>query len=76
VLPDEVERLRERYTGQYVEVASQRPELARFQGQTGRIRTVNLNGLALVQFEGANQAWFDLPIDDLRVVENPQAKAE
>jgi len=76
MLPEQIEKLREQYTGRYVEISVQRPDLARFQGQLGQIQTVNLNGRALVQFDGANRAWYDIDLDFLRVVEKPQPEKE
>ncbi|MFH5804103.1 hypothetical protein [Alienimonas sp. DA493] len=56
------EELKARWTGRAVAVRSAAAvgPLARFRGRTGRVRTVNMNGRALVQFDGADETWFDL----------------
>jgi hypothetical protein len=56
----EVESLRKQYAGRCVTVDAQRPELARMAGKTGRVKTVNFNGRALVQFEGPDRSWYDI----------------
>jgi len=48
---DEVEKLKQEWTGKQVVVDDSRPELKRFAGQTGRVVTVNMNGKALVEFQ-------------------------
>ena len=52
------ERLKAEWTDQLVEVAGDRPELARFNGLVGRVVTVNFNGKALVDF--ADGGWYDI----------------
>ena len=72
---EHVEKLKRDYTGRFVLVAGSRPELARFQGQTGRVKTVNMSGRALVEFEhDANIGWFDIDVDYLKVVDRPLPK--
>jgi hypothetical protein len=67
-----IERLRQQYTDQYVVVDASRPELARFKGMTGRVKTVNMNGRALVQFDGAaNRGWYDIAPEFLTIVDEP-----
>jgi hypothetical protein len=74
--PEGIDRLRAELTDQYVVVQGDRPELARFQGQTGQVKTVNCNGRALVQFDGfGNRGWYDIAPDYLRVVPKPEPKA-
>ena len=69
---EHVEKLKRDYTGRFVLVAGSRPELARFQGQTGRVKTVNMSGRALVEFEhDANIGWIDIDVDYLKVVDRP-----
>jgi hypothetical protein len=72
MLPDEVDRLRQQYTDQYVAADASRPELARFAGRVGQIKTINMNGRALVQFEGADRAWYDIELSHLRFTEKPE----
>jgi hypothetical protein len=71
MLPEEVERLRQQYTDQYVVADSARPELARFAGRKGQIKTINMNGRALVQFDGADRSWYDIDLAHLRFTDKP-----
>jgi hypothetical protein len=72
MIPPNIEQIKREHTGQYVAVRSGRPELARFQGLVGQIKTVNMSGRALVQFEGRNDAaWYDIDLECLDVVEKP-----
>ncbi len=69
---DHIEELKREYTDTYVAVDSQRPELRRFEGQTGIVRTVNMNGNALVEFDAnANIGWYDIDIRFLRRIDGP-----
>ena len=71
---EQIERLKQEYTDKYVVIASDRPELQRFQGLTGIVKTVNMNGRALVQFDAReNIGWYDIELDFLKVVEEPLA---
>jgi len=72
MLGERIEKLKQEYTGQCVVVDSRRPELARFAGMAGRVKTVNFNGCALVQFEGAGPSWCDIELDYLKVVDRPK----
>ena len=74
MLPERIETLRQQYTGHQVRAAAGRVDLARFAGLLGRVKTVNFNGRALVQFEGPNSAWYDLDLDHLKVIEPTEAK--
>ena len=71
--PEQLENLQQQYTGRHVRVALQRPELARMAGKLGTIRSVNRSGRALVQFEGADEAWYDIDPDFLSVVEKEKS---
>src|SRR5438128_1096351 len=74
---ERIERLKQEYTDKYVIVDAARPELARFKGQTGRVRTVNMNGQALVEFDAYdNIAWYDIGLDFLKVIDQPLPKEE
>ncbi len=74
---EHVEKLKRDYTDKYVLVDEGSPELARFQGQTGRVKTINMNGRALVEFEQyVNSGWFDIDVDYLRVIDRPLPKEE
>ncbi|NUQ66027.1 MAG: hypothetical protein HUU20_26500 [Pirellulales bacterium] len=72
---ERIEELKEQYTDRYVVVDASRPELARFQGVVGQVKTVNCNGRALVQFDtDNNQGWYDIELDFLKVVDKPEPK--
>ena len=74
---DQIETLRRQFTDKYVVVDESRPELRRFRGATGLIKTVNMNGRALVQFDLYNDTgWHDIAIECLRVVDAPPPKVE
>lgn len=67
-----IEKLKQEYTDKYVTVDEQRPELQRFGHMTGIVKTVNMNGRALVEFDGLeNIGWYDIEIDFLKVVDKP-----
>jgi hypothetical protein len=68
---DELEKLRQQYTDQYVLVDPASPKLARFAGIPGQVKSVNMSGLALVQFEGADQGWHDIGLEYLKITEKP-----
>jgi hypothetical protein len=60
-----------------VVVAGGIPELARFEGHVGQVKTVNMSGRALVEFDcWANIGWYDIELDYLKVVPKPEPKAE
>ncbi len=72
---DQIEKLKQDYTDKYVVVDGERPELARFRGATGRVKTVNMSGRALVEFEANNNiGWYDIDLDYLKVVDQPLPK--
>ena len=68
-----IEQLREEYTDQYVVVDADVPELIRYRGKIGRVKTVSANGRALVEFDG-DRGWHDFELDYLRVVDPPRAE--
>ena len=73
---ERIEQLKAQYTDQYVVADASRPELARFQGKVGQVKTVNWSGRALVQFEGqADHGWYDLEIEHLKIVDKPEPPA-
>jgi hypothetical protein len=75
MLREQVEQLRQQYTDKYVAVDTARPELARFKGAIGQVKTVNMSGRALVQFEANNdRGWYDIAVEDLKVVDKPPPK--
>lgn len=72
-----IEKLKHEFTDKYVVVDGGRPELARFVGLTGQIKTVNMSGKALVQFDGRlNIGWYDIGLDFLKIVPKPEPKVE
>ena len=74
---EHIEQLQAEYTDKYVVVDGDRPELRRFQGLTGLVKTVNMSGRALVQFDGLNNiGWYDIDIDYLKVVDKPLPQEE
>ena len=74
---DQIETLKRQYTDKYVVVDESRPKLRRFRGATGLIKTVNMNGRALVQFDLYNDiGWHDIALEYLRVVDAPPPKVE
>ena len=74
---DRVAKLKQDYTDKYVVVDANQPELARFKGITGQVKTVNMSGRALVQFDAwANIGWYDIDVDYLTVISEPLPKPE
>lgn len=72
---EHIERLKQQFTDKYVVVDDSRPELQRFRGQTGNIKTINMSGRALVEFDGLNNiGWYDIDPSFLRVVAKPEPK--
>src|SRR4029079_16576187 len=87
---DKIEQMKLDFTDKYVLVDATRPELARFRDVVGRVKTVNMNGRALVEFDEyhLNIGWYDIAPEFLTVVDKrpprekkveaktPAAKAE
>ena len=66
------EQLKRELTDKFVVVADGVPELRRFAGLTGRVKTVNMSSRALVQFDGpADIGWYDIDPSYLVVVDAP-----
>jgi hypothetical protein len=75
--PAAVERLRREWTDKRVEVASASPALLRFAGKPGTVVTINMNGRALVRFDGhVDIGWYDIALDDLKPVAVPPPPEE
>src|SRR5437870_5307618 len=71
----QIEKLKKQLTDKYVVVDASVPELRRFKGLTGTIKTVNMSGRALVEFDGpADISWYDIEPSYLQVVEQPVKK--
>jgi hypothetical protein len=74
---EHIENLKQQYTDKYVVVDESLPELARFRGLTGTVKTVNMSGRALVQFDGHNNiGWYDIDLDFLKIIDQPLPKME
>jgi pyruvate/2-oxoglutarate dehydrogenase complex dihydrolipoamide acyltransferase (E2) component len=74
-LIDRAEQLKKELTDKWVVVSSTAPELKRFASLTGRVKTVNMNCRALVEFDnGIDISWYDIEPGYLTVVEGPRAK--
>ena len=72
---DVIERLKSEWTDKYVVVSSPAPELARFSRTTGIVKTVNMNGRCLVEFDQFNNTgWYDIDPACLKIVPKPEPK--
>jgi glyoxylate carboligase len=72
---DVIERLKSEWTDKYVVIDSPAPELARFAKTTGQVKTVNMNGRCLVEFDQYNNiGWYD--IDPLGAESRAEAAAQ
>lgn len=71
----QAERLKAELTDKFVVVSEGVPELRRFSGLTGTVKTVNMSCRALVQFDGpVDISWYDIDPAYLQVVAAPQPK--
>jgi hypothetical protein len=72
---DVIERLKSDWTDKFVVIDSAAPELARFANATGVVRTVNMNGRCLVEFDQFNNVgWYDIDPSALKIVSQPRPK--
>ena len=72
---EQAELLKKQYTDKFVVVKSGAPELKRFQGLTGVVKTVNMSCRALVMFDGTPDiGWYDIDPTFLTLVDAPVAK--
>jgi hypothetical protein len=72
---DVIERLKNEWTDKYVVIDSPAPELARFAQTTGIVKTVNMNGHCLVEFDQFNNiGWYDVDPRCLKIVPKPLPK--
>ncbi len=70
-----IERLKAEWTDKYVVIDSPAPELARFAKTTGQVRTVNMNGRCLVEFDQYNNiGWYDIDPSCLKIIPKPLPK--
>ena len=73
---ERAEKLKDLLTDRFVVVDADVPELRRFQNWTGKVRTVNMNCRALVEFDGpVDIGWYDIDPDYLKVVDAPVKRA-
>ncbi|MDA1214095.1 MAG: hypothetical protein O2955_16405, partial [Planctomycetota bacterium] len=73
----QAETLKKELTDRYVIVQEGVAELRRFQGKTGKVKTVNMSGRALVEFDGSEDiGWYDIDPSFLKVVTAPVSKKE
>jgi hypothetical protein len=71
------EKLKQKLTDKWVVVDPSVPELRRFANWTGKVKTVNMNCRALVEFDGGvDIGWYDIDPAFLTVVDGPRPKAE
>ena len=73
MLPERIEKLKQEYAGQYVVIDTECAELARLKDIVGRVRTVNFNGRALVEFDGPDRTWHDLELEYLKVIDKSES---
>ena len=72
---ENIYQLQRQLTDKYVVVDQSRPELQRFGGMTGQVKTVNFSGRALVEFDANNNTgWFDIDPQFLKVIDAPLPK--
>lgn len=69
------EKLKVKLTDKWVLVDGSVPELRRFANWTGKVKTVNMNGRALVEFDGpVDIGWYDIDPAFLTVIDAPRPK--
>ncbi len=74
---EEAERLKSEFTDKYVVVEEGIPELKRFESRTGQVKTVNMSGRALVEFDSSEDiSWYDIDPSYLKVVDKPEPKSK
>ena len=66
---ERIDQLQREFTDCPVTIDAASPELQRFAGRAGQVKTVNRNGRALVQFEGNDTGWYDIAVEHLRLAE-------
>ncbi|NQV24708.1 MAG: hypothetical protein HQ518_10095 [Rhodopirellula sp.] len=72
---EQAEQLKTELTDKWVVVDKNVPELRRFAGLTGKVKTVNMNCQALVEFiDREDIGWYDIGTTFLTVVDKPVAK--
>lgn len=72
---ERAEQLKSELTDKWVVVSADIPELRRFASLTGKVKTVNMNCRALVEFDGPEDiSWYDIDPSYLTVVDGPREK--
>jgi len=72
---DRIEKLKAEWTDKFVVIDSPAPELSRFAHTSGTVKTVNMNGRCLVQFDQFNNiGWYDIDPSALKIVPEPLPK--
>ncbi|HEX4414413.1 MAG TPA: hypothetical protein VH107_12340 [Lacipirellulaceae bacterium] len=73
---EQIEQMKRDYTDKWVLVDATRPELARFRDVVGRVKTVNMSGRALVEFDDyhVNIGWYDIDPEFLKFMDEPPPK--
>ena len=72
---EQAEQLKKDFTDKWVVVDKNVPELRRFAEMTGKVKTVNMNCQALVEFDGTEDiGWYDIGVSYLTVVDGPVKK--
>lgn len=75
MVSNHADKLNLEFSDKYVVADDSRPELRRFKGLVGHVKTVNKTGRALVEFNGPKDlGWHDIEIDFLHVVDKPVDK--
>lgn len=73
---ERAEQLKREWTDRQVLVAADVPELRRFQGRIGTVRTVNMNCRLLVEFDGpADIGWYDIDPQYVEIPDEAQLEA-
>ena len=71
------EELKREWTDKYIVVRDRIPELRRFEGLTGHVKTANMNCRLLIQFDSpADISWYDIDPRFVNVVEEPQSSIQ
>lgn len=65
--------LKRQWTDQYIQVKTDRPELKRFAGITGRVVTVNWNNKAVIDFQDGG--WYDITASEECLTKLPDQAA-
>ncbi len=74
---DQVDLLQREWTDRFVQVDDSVAELKRFAGLTGQVKTVNMSGQALVEFDGPEDiGWYDIHPEFLTVVTGQATKEQ